>query len=854
MLRGLQEPAVEDRPFADEFGVYISGYAPLVTSDGRHIGLVGLDIEAGRIDEIKRDVLRLTLLVSGLAAAFLVVLAVFVSRSVRRPLGAVVGGARDIAQGDLTTRIDLDRRDEFGVLGQNFNQMAEGLEEREFIRETFSRYMDEEVAERLLTQPEALAPGGDITEVTILMSDLRGFSVLTSRLGPEGIVQLLNDYLAAMTEVIHAQGGWINEFIGDAILCIFEAPDDAERAMRCALAMQLALDRFNRESDAYRDLDLAMGIGLERGRVLIGNIGGEQRVKYGVIGDAVNMAARIESLTIGGQILVSRGVLVQALDTFDVGEAMTVSVKGRAEALTVYELRGARDDPALRLPLLEDRPMREVVVEADLYALSGKSVVDRPTRARIVRLGDRSAELVLPAARTLKPLQDVKIRLRHRGELPAGWYAKVRTVSEDDAESGQKRCLVALTSEAEPALAERLRQRISRTLADSLERPETSSSKAEAAFLRQLEEGPITDAADRQVTTRILVEMAGADGVLKEAERRFIGQFVEASLQTIEDILAGDPLSAEELARVSQGPVRESMLMLAWATALCDADLAEEEVERLAELAEGLDISEERAVELRGSAQLFLAEAAFSIVWPEVDEAPGRPEAAAEPATTPTEADALADLSEEYSELLELWVPRYRELLWATLHHLPPHLEPARILELGCGVGNLSQRLLRRYPGAELHLADRSEEMIRRCRRRLHGDNLTFYEGPLTDLAFDPERFDLVVSTIALHQLAEDDRRALFRQVCGWIRPGGCFSYGDIAVAESPDLRERDLEEWRRAGQVLGFGERDAAKAAERVAPLGTQLDWLEAAGFEAVDCTWKQAIWTHLLAVKSHA
>jgi adenylate cyclase len=177
-----------------------------------------------------------------------------------------------------------------------------------FIRDTFGRYVSDEVVADLFAKPAGLDLRGERRNVTILMSDLRGFSSLTQTLEPAQIVALLNNYLGSMAEVIQSYRGTIDEFIGDAILAFFGAPvsaeNDAERAVACALAMQLAVPHVNETNRRHGLPEIEMGIGIATGEVVVGNIGSEKRTKYGAVGSAVNLAARIEGLTLGGEIWV----------------------------------------------------------------------------------------------------------------------------------------------------------------------------------------------------------------------------------------------------------------------------------------------------------------------------------------------------------------------------------------------------------------------------------------------------------------------------------------------------------------------------------------------------------------------
>ena len=161
----------------------------------------------------------------------------------------------------------------------------------------------------LLASPEKLQLGGEKRQVTILMSDLRGFTSVAERLAPEQVVTIINRYLGTMVDVILQYQGTINEFIGDAILVLFGAPicleDHAQRAVACAMAMQLAMASVNAQNRDEGLPEVEMGIGMHTGEVVVGNIGSHKRTKYGVVGSPVNLTSRIESYTIGGQVLIS---------------------------------------------------------------------------------------------------------------------------------------------------------------------------------------------------------------------------------------------------------------------------------------------------------------------------------------------------------------------------------------------------------------------------------------------------------------------------------------------------------------------------------------------------------------------
>lgn len=227
----------------------------------------------------------------------------------------------------------------------------------QFVRQLFGRYVDNEIVSQLLDKQEGLAIGGEKRRVTVLMADLRGFTTVAERLSPESVVKMINNYLTVMTDVIMAGGGTIDEFIGDAILVLFgapvERPDHARAAVTCALRMHLAMGEVNGRNAAEGLPLVEMGVGINTGEVVVGNIGSERRTKYGVVGHHVNLASRIESYTVGGQVMVSEATLKDAGD--DVVSAGTVRVhpKGCPEPITLHSVRGMRNEK-LMLPEVVD--------------------------------------------------------------------------------------------------------------------------------------------------------------------------------------------------------------------------------------------------------------------------------------------------------------------------------------------------------------------------------------------------------------------------------------------------------------------------------------------------------------------
>ena len=232
-----------------------------------------------------------------------------------------------------------------------------------FIRETFGSYLSDEIVDTILKKG-GLKIGGEKRRATILMADLRGFTSISERLPAKHVVAMINIYLETMTEIIQKYQGTIDEFIGDGILVIFGAPilrpDDPLRAAACAVEMQLAMIAVNERNRQSGYPEVALGIGINTGDVVMGNIGSQKRIKYAVVGRAVNLTARIESYTVGGQIFISESTLSECGDICRIDTAMQVMPKGVKKPLTIHELGGIGGDFQLFLPPKKERTWIEL--------------------------------------------------------------------------------------------------------------------------------------------------------------------------------------------------------------------------------------------------------------------------------------------------------------------------------------------------------------------------------------------------------------------------------------------------------------------------------------------------------------
>ncbi|HYL97361.1 MAG TPA: adenylate/guanylate cyclase domain-containing protein, partial [Blastocatellia bacterium] len=209
-------------------------------------------------------------------------------------------------------------------------------------RAAYSRFMPRHVVNEILTHPDSISLGGTNQIVTMLFSDIRGFTSMSEGLSPETVVLLLNKYFAEMTPIVFTYQGMLDKYIGDGLMALFGVPyqsdNPAGRAVQAAIAMQTAMAKLNQDLSQAGLPDIAIGIGINTGNVTVGYIGSDQRTDYTAIGDAVNLAARLEKQAGPGQILISRStfeVLKESVPTKLFGE---IKVKGKKESVQVYEV------------------------------------------------------------------------------------------------------------------------------------------------------------------------------------------------------------------------------------------------------------------------------------------------------------------------------------------------------------------------------------------------------------------------------------------------------------------------------------------------------------------------------------
>jgi len=265
------------------------------------------------------------------------------TRSVGKSIAEITSAAARVRRGDYTVKLPEEKLDEIGLLNRSFNEMMDGLQERDLIQHTFGRYVDRNVAQELMKRPEALRLGGEIKKVTIMMSDIRDFTVMSEKLRPDEVIKILNRYFARMIAIIERYKGIIVDFYGDSILVFFngverDVPLRAVDALHCALEMQQEMKNFVRENVEMGLPEFTMGIGIHTGEVIVGNIGTETRAKYGIVGANVNLTDRIQYAATGGKVIISEETYNSICCRLSVSGEYVVCLKGVEEDKKLYEI------------------------------------------------------------------------------------------------------------------------------------------------------------------------------------------------------------------------------------------------------------------------------------------------------------------------------------------------------------------------------------------------------------------------------------------------------------------------------------------------------------------------------------
>ena len=302
-----------------------------------HVG-VSLDFIEHTISNERVSIIMMTVIVIFLS----IIVAVFLGFRFSRPITKLVFATQEIGKGNYKYKIKMKRKDELGNLAIAFNKMSEDLLKKSFMQESFGKYVGREVLNLIMANPEDAWLKGRKNEATILFFDIRGFTAYSAAKDPEVIVEELNEYFEIVTNIIIKHGGYIDKFIGDAVLAVFGVPvhnkRHVERGVMAAVEIQKEL--LKAENKESNKLLASVGIGIDSGIVISGNIGTQVKMEYTVIGDSVNIASRLNGLAKSGEIVISKNVFKQVHELVEVEALPLQKIKGMAGKVETFKAKG----------------------------------------------------------------------------------------------------------------------------------------------------------------------------------------------------------------------------------------------------------------------------------------------------------------------------------------------------------------------------------------------------------------------------------------------------------------------------------------------------------------------------------
>jgi len=340
----LEEPYSYKNLIKDQWGEWLSGYAPVMDKNGNYVGTIGADISGQAVGEAIHELLLFeipALLASILMAS---IAATFLSRRASLSLTSICKAVQEIGEGNFNYEIHLKTNDEFNAVAEAINHMEKGLKERERLKVGFARYVSKHVLDKIIKSETPTKLEGERRKVTVLFSDIRHFTSLAENLPPEAVVSLLNEYFEAMLEAIFTNQGTLDKFLGDGIMVEFGAPlDDANQeknAVLTALMMQRSLKKLCEKWLKEGKPPIEMGIGIHTGLAVVGNIGSDIRMEYTAIGDTVNVAARLEQATktLKLPIIISEETFKSLKGEFPTQSLGSLALAGREKEIIAYSI------------------------------------------------------------------------------------------------------------------------------------------------------------------------------------------------------------------------------------------------------------------------------------------------------------------------------------------------------------------------------------------------------------------------------------------------------------------------------------------------------------------------------------
>ncbi len=346
------EVASEQKFISDEWGTWLSGAAPIVDENGQVIAILGVDYDVASEANKLETLFYIILIVISLSIILGIIISILIARWLSKPIDKLRIGSESVAQRNFDTQINVKSKDELGLLANTFNSMVREIKsyssELEYLNEVYFRFVPKNFLDNLgLENIVDIKLGDQIQkEMTVLFSDIRSFTTISEKMEPDEVFNFMNSYLSVVGPIIRKYNGFIDKYIGDAIMALFPNPVDA---LQAAIAMRRVLKEFNMEKKDISHPSINMGIGISSGKLMLGTVGEEQRMETTVIADVVNVASRLESYTkkLQANILISEKTYKDAqMDpaSFPFRCLGEIKIRGKEQSLRVYQLLVDVDD------------------------------------------------------------------------------------------------------------------------------------------------------------------------------------------------------------------------------------------------------------------------------------------------------------------------------------------------------------------------------------------------------------------------------------------------------------------------------------------------------------------------------
>ncbi len=320
---------------------YFDIAVPITSLGSTVLGEVHLKVSQDLISKVVTAAAIKVVLITIAALIVGIIVSIILVTIITNPIKYLVSGVRAMGEGDFDTQIKIKSSDELGELTEAFNATAKSLKEKELLKGAFSTYVSGALMEEILKDPTKLSLHGKKLKATMLFTDIRGFTSMSETLDPVEVVSIINEYLTLQTDKVMKWQGVLDKFVGDCVMAVYGVPfpkeDDSYRAIRTALDIRDGLIKLNSIRERRGQKIVGIGIGINTGEVVSGNMGSPQKMDYTVIGDNVNLAARLEANAPAGRIYVSESTYLETKDRIEYIQLESIMVKGKKEPINVYE-------------------------------------------------------------------------------------------------------------------------------------------------------------------------------------------------------------------------------------------------------------------------------------------------------------------------------------------------------------------------------------------------------------------------------------------------------------------------------------------------------------------------------------